>query len=96
MQPIFFGYHGPRPGTIWFTIQAIYMSAIFLGGAAVITYIALSRADPLCLTGGVVCAILGIMFIIGYIVDMMNYRREQDSKGPKLTPLPSGNEELIK
>ena len=81
------GYHGPKPGTIWYTIQAIFMSSLFGGGAIVITYIALVRGDILCLSGAVFCAIFSIMFAIGYIVDTKKFKEEQKKKMEKSRPV---------
>jgi hypothetical protein len=63
------GYHGPKPGTIWYTIQAIFMSTLFGAGAVIIAYMAIVNGDPICFTGAVFCAIFCVLFIIGYFVD---------------------------
>jgi hypothetical protein len=69
MPPFMMGYHGPRPGTIWYTVQAIFMSTLFGAGAVVISYMAIVNGDPICFTGAVFCAIFCVLFIIGYFVD---------------------------
>jgi hypothetical protein len=69
MPPFMMGYHGPKPGTIWYTVQAVFMSTLFGVGTVVIAFIAMLHGDPLCLSGAVVCAIFCTLFIIGYFVD---------------------------
>ena len=88
MPPMFMGYHGPKPGTIWYTIQAIFMSTLFGIGAVIITYIAMVNGDLICLSGAVVCAIFCILFIIGYFVDTKVHREAamKDAQLPKAKP----------
>jgi hypothetical protein len=76
MPPFMMGYHGPKPGTIWYTVQAIFMSSLFGAGAVVISYMAIVNGDPICFTGAVFCAIFCILFIIGYFVDTKGLDRK--------------------